>query len=230
MVFARPKAVRYDPGGSRNLPGGPLLSFTRTLAIALCWITLAGAACGGDSSDGRAPDNSNIPTATLPAQLPSPVIVAGGVAQPGGGSTYTIRSGDTLADIAERFSISLEDLLAANPGINPSALHTGDTIKLPTGTEPATPEASATGTPEQDETPEPEPTGEPAPTEEPAPDPANTPTAGAQTYAVESGDIPGTIAEKFGITVEELLAANPGIDPTNLQIGQVLNIPAPAGG
>ncbi len=228
MVFARPKAVRYDPGGSSNLPGGPLLRFTRTLAIALCWLALAGAACGGDPSDGRSPDNSNIPTATLPAQLPSPVIVVGGVAQPGGGSTYTIRSGDTLAGLAERFSISLEDLLAANPGINPSALQSGDTIKLPSGTEPTTPEASATGTPatEPDETPEPE----PAPTEEPAPDPTNTPAAGAQTYVVESGDFPGTIAEKFGITVEELLAANPGINPTNLQIGQVLNIPPPSGG
>ncbi len=42
---------------------------------------------------------------------------------------------------------------------------------------------------------------------------------------VQDGDIPVKIAEKFGITVEELLAANPGIDPTNLHIGDVLIIP-----
>lgn len=206
------------------------MTFTRTLAIAACCLALAGAACGGGSSNGKAPDNSSIPTATLPAQLPSPVIVVGGVAKPGGGSTYTIKSGDTLADIAERFGVSLEDLLAANPGINPSALHTGDSVNLPSGTD-AAPAASATQTPaEPGETPEPAPTSEPAPTEEPAPDPVNTPATGAQTYVVESGDFPGTIAEKFGITVAELLAANPGINPTNLQIGQVLNIPAPSGG
>jgi len=206
------------------------LRFTRTLAIASCCLALAGAACGGGSSDGKAPDNSSIPTATLPAQLPSPIIIVGGIARPGGGSTYTIKSGDTLAGIAERFGVSLEDLLAANPGINPSALRAGDSVNLPSGTD-TTPAASATQTPaEPEETPEPTATSEPAPTEEPAPSPTNTPTTGAQTYAVESGDIPGTIAGKFGITVEELLAANPGIDPTNLQIGQVLNIPAPSGG
>ncbi len=206
------------------------MSFTRTLVIASCCLAFAGAACGGDSSDGVAPDSRSIPTATMPAELPTAVIVVGGVAKPGGGSTYTIKSGDTLADIAERFGVSLEDLLAANPGIDPSLLHTGDSVKLPSGTN-ATPGVSATETPaDPDTTPEPEPTSKPAPTEEPSPDPTNTPAAGAQTYAVESGDFPGTIAEKFGITVEELLAANPGIDPTNLQIGQVLNIPAPSGG
>lgn len=206
------------------------MSSTKTLAVALCCLTFVGAACGGGSSGGNAPDSSSIPTATMPAELPTPVIVVGGVAKPGGSSTYTIKSGDTLADIAERFGVSLEDLLAANPGIDPSLLHTGDSVKLPSGTN-ATPAVSATETPaDPDTTPEPEPTSEPAPTEEPSPDPTNTPAAGAQTYAVESGDFPGTIAEKFGITVEELLAANPGIDSTNLQIGQVLNIPAPSGG
>lgn len=211
------------------------MSFSRTLVIALCCLALAAAACGGGSSDGKAPDNSRIPTATLPAELPEPLIVVGGVVQPGGGSTYTIKSGDTLASVAERFGVSLEDLLAANPGINPAALQAGDAIRLPSGTEPVTPEApAATPTEEPAATPEPEPTDEPEPTEEPAPTaepaPTSTPAAGAQTYAVKSGDIPATIAAQFGISVEDLLAANPGINPTNLQIGDVLNIPAPSGG
>jgi LysM repeat protein len=52
-----------------------------------------------------------------------------------------------------------------------------------------------------------------------------------QSYVVQEGDIPVTIAEKFGITVEELLAANPEVEPTSLFIGQVLVIPpAPEGG
>jgi LysM repeat protein len=52
-----------------------------------------------------------------------------------------------------------------------------------------------------------------------------TPAALGQTYTVQSGDIPLTIAEQFGISVEELLAANPGLDPTGLVVGQVIVIP-----
>ncbi|MCX6080731.1 MAG: LysM peptidoglycan-binding domain-containing M23 family metallopeptidase [Chloroflexi bacterium] len=49
------------------------------------------------------------------------------------------------------------------------------------------------------------------PTFTPLPDNASlqtTPTPGSQTYTVESGDFPSSIAEKFGISTDELLAAN----------------------
>ena len=45
---------------------------------------------------------------------------------------------------------------------------------------------------------------------------------------MQSGDIPETIAARFGITTEALLAANPGVNPNNLQVGQVLIIPPAA--
>ncbi len=203
------------------------MRFRRTLAVALCGCALAAAACGGGSSPGDAPDDATIPTATLPAELPEPTIVGGGVVQPGGGSTYTIKPGDTLAGVAERFGVSLEDLLAANPGINPSTLQAGDNVKLPSGTDIPSVTRQPTEDPDATEEPteEPEPT-EPPPTEEP--EPTNTPASLGQTYIVQSGDIPETIAAQFGITTAELLAANPGINPTNLQIGDVLIIPPPA--
>jgi LysM repeat protein len=202
--------------------------------VALCGCALAAAACGSDSPAADAPDDESIPTATLPAELPEPTIVGGGLVQPGGGSTYTVKSGDTLAGIAERFGVSLEDLLGANPGVNPAALHAGDNIKLPAGTDVAdlTPEPEPTEDAEETEGPTEEPTEVPPtevpPTEEPLP--TDTPTSLGQTYVVQSGDIPVTIAEQFGITVEALLAANPGVNPTNLQIGQVLVIPPAEGG
>ena len=45
---------------------------------------------------------------------------------------------------------------------------------------------------------------------------------------MQAGDIPVTIAQKFGITVEALLAANPGLDPRNMHVGDVVIIPPPA--
>ncbi|MBE3590813.1 MAG: LysM peptidoglycan-binding domain-containing protein [Firmicutes bacterium] len=51
---------------------------------------------------------------------------------------------------------------------------------------------------------------------------------GGLLYAVRSGETLFTIAGKFGVTVQQLLAANPGINPQNLQIGQILCIPGVA--
>jgi Tfp pilus assembly protein FimV len=47
------------------------------------------------------------------------------------GRTYTIRSGDTLAAVAERHDISLDALVAANPDVDPRALVVGQEIRLP---------------------------------------------------------------------------------------------------
>jgi murein DD-endopeptidase MepM/ murein hydrolase activator NlpD len=46
-------------------------------------------------------------------------------------------------------------------------------------------------------------------------------------YTVQEGDIVGRIAEKFGLTVEEIQKVNPGIDIDNISIGQKLTIKAP---
>lgn len=43
---------------------------------------------------------------------------------------YTIRSGDTFGAIAIRFGVSLDDIVALNPGIEPTALHVGQKIKV----------------------------------------------------------------------------------------------------
>lgn len=54
----------------------------------------------------------------------------------------------------------------------------------------------------------------------------DTPTPGPVTYTVQSGDFPGKIAESYGISVEELTAAN-NLDPVYAIIypGDVLIIP-----
>lgn len=52
-----------------------------------------------------------------------------------------------------------------------------------------------------------------------------TPTP-AGLYVVQPGDTLGSLAEEFGTTVEELLAANGMTDPDSLQSGQTLLIPS----
>jgi LysM repeat protein len=222
--------------------------------IACCLLAAAAAvACfGGGSSNGKAPDSSKIATATLPAKLPEPKILSNSAVQAGGGATYTIKDGDTLAGIASRLGIALDDLLAANPGVNPGTLRVGQTIKLPQNPD-APPPAAATATPgnsnataisatatpapkateppptEPPATEAPAPTAPVAPQDTPAPGATATPASVGQTYTVQDGDFPAKIAEKFGIPVEDLLAANPGIDPTGLHIGDVIIIPPKRG-
>jgi len=54
------------------------------------------------------------------------------------GNYYTIRAGDTLYSIARFFNVSLDDLLEANPGINPERLRIGQVICIPLATPPVT--------------------------------------------------------------------------------------------
>ncbi|MGI8703705.1 MAG: LysM peptidoglycan-binding domain-containing protein [Candidatus Limnocylindrales bacterium] len=50
----------------------------------------------------------------------------------GGAQTYTVVAGDTLAAIAERFNVSVERILDANPQItNPNLIEVGDEIRIP---------------------------------------------------------------------------------------------------
>lgn len=55
--------------------------------------------------------------------------------------------------------------------------------------------------------------------------PRSTPTIAA-LYVVQAGDTLSAIAERFGVTVDELVAANNLTDPNFLQPGQTLLIPS----
>src|SRR5262249_550721 len=54
------------------------------------------------------------------------------------------------------------------------------------------------------------------------------PPASSTEYVVLRGDNFSTIAKKFGVTAKQIQDANPTVDPKRLQIGQHLQIPAPA--
>lgn len=62
------------------------------------------------------------------------------------GGKYTVRANDTLWDIAMGHGISVAQLTAANPGVNPGALRPGQTLSLPSSE--STPEPAPTGAPQ----------------------------------------------------------------------------------
>ena len=49
-------------------------------------------------------------------------------------------------------------------------------------------------------------------------------------YTIQPGDNLWDLAEEYGTTVDDIMAANPGIDPYNLQVGQIIWIDPPRGG
>jgi LysM repeat protein len=62
------------------------------------------------------------------------------------------------------------------------------------------------------------------PVQTPAPQVAGT------EYVVVKGDTFAKIAKKNGVSVKAIQAANPGVEPTKLKVGQKLSIPASSGG
>ncbi|HET7010704.1 MAG TPA: LysM domain-containing protein [Anaerolineales bacterium] len=71
----------------------------------------------------------------------------------------------------------------------------------------------------------------PTPSDTPTPEPSLTPTPqGPTTYVVEVGDTLSSIAERFGVEVLAIMAANNLPDPNAIFVGQELIIPAPGEG
>jgi len=64
------------------------------------------------------------------------------------------------------------------------------------------------------------------PGEDHSPRPTVTGTT-ARTHLVAAGETAVRIARRYGISLDALLAANPGLEPRRMRVGQVLNIPPP---
>lgn len=106
---------------------------------------------------------------------------------PGFQGRYTVRPGDSMFLIAQRFGVSLNALIAANPHIsNPSQIFPGDVLCVPGQQQPQ------------------------------CRMPASCPPGFQGRYTVQPGDTMFTIAQRFGVSVNALIAANPHISNPNL--------------
>lgn len=215
----------------------PALIFLGVGALLLVVVVLALTSGGDDGSPQpgtSTTDLQNVPTADLPSTTPETIVLNGLVSSTTGptstpsgdgqtdkGTVYEIQPGDTFSQIAANNGITLDQLIAANPGVDPTGLHPGDKIIIPTPTPTATPEGE-TATPEGETA-----TSEPSQTETVSATISETPTASESEYVIKSGDTFSQIAADHGITLEQLLAANPGIDPNGLHPGDTITIPSP---
>jgi len=195
-----------------------MMVLIKFLLPALCVAVIVMAlACGEEKTKGVGgtqglTDPRTVATATPWATPPPVVYVEGGEeggagpARPAGG-TYTVKAEDTLYDIAQRFGVSVDELMEANEITDAASLSIGQKLVIP-GQESG-------GAPEETASPEAEAA-------------TATPTTTAEgVYIVQEGDYPSSIAEKFNISVEELMEANDITDPTSLIVGQELIIPTP---
>ena len=51
------------------------------------------------------------------------------------------------------------------------------------------------------------------------------PTPTMRVHKVQAGDTPSSIARKYGVKLDAFMAANPGLNPTRMQVGQAVNVP-----
>ncbi len=116
----------------------------------------------------------------------------------------------------KRFSILLAAFLLLSPAAC-SAPETATVLPSPTAGVTLTPFVPQEPGGKSEET--------PAPPRSPTPPPTPTPTP--FTYTIVKDDTLIGVAFRFGLTLEELLAANPGIDPQFLTIGETLIVPLP---
>ncbi len=80
-------------------------------------------------------------TAPRPTDTPLPILGVGGI-------THTVRSGDTLIEIAQQYETSVEAVMAANDMTDPEQLiRAGDVLIISWGTPTVTPTPTATLTP-----------------------------------------------------------------------------------
>ncbi|MFM8525085.1 MAG: LysM peptidoglycan-binding domain-containing protein, partial [Cyanobacteriota bacterium] len=124
---------------------------------------------------------------------------SGGGAGRGGGTTVTVRPGDTLSDIADRYNVPLERLIQLNRVQNPSQVMAGE--KLLISTRP--------------------------PTRPQRPGPSGQTSAGARVHVVQPGETLSDIATDYQVPMERLVSLNRLKDPDELLAGTELRLIPP---
>lgn len=135
------------------------------------------------------------------------------VATPAEGEAYVIQSKDNYYRITKQFGISQQELFSLNPGLEEKGLKPGETIRVKKSntdadavSEPVNPKTKIDSGSEKTST--------------------STVTSTVDdyvTYTVQQGDTVFSIVNKFGVSIDELIALNPELSK-GLKTGMVLKI------
>lgn len=117
------------------------------------------------------------------------------------GAVHTVQPGETMMQLSRRYQVSVHDLLALNPTIEPQALHVGTRVRIPATA--ATAVASAS-------------TGVARPT----PSSVNQGN-GRKQHVVQAHESLWRIARTHGVSVEDIKRWN-GVDEQHVPVGAVL--------
>lgn len=141
--------------------------------------------------------------------------------------TYIVGSGDTLSRIQRTTKVPVTTLMKLNGLTETSTIRPGQTLRLSAGAR--LPKPAAKLSPGRQEalaaSADAEPAGlpgEPVSTARDSRPPAPTGTA---PHKIGSGETFSSISRLYGVTSAQLTAANKGINPAKLRIGQTLMIP-----
>jgi membrane-bound lytic murein transglycosylase D len=121
-------------------------------------------------------------------------------------TNYIVRRGDTLSTIARRHHVRMSELVALNGLRSRNRIRVGQKLRLPNDGAPA-PRKTAKA---------------PAPARPATRDPVDPPKGGI--YKVRRGDNLTTIADKFGLSVQDLVAMNSLKSRHRLSVGQKIHV------
>ncbi|MTI62234.1 MAG: LysM peptidoglycan-binding domain-containing protein [Firmicutes bacterium] len=163
------------------------------------------------------------------------------------GFIYTVVIGDTLYSIAKRYNISVQSIIESNPGIQAESLQIGQQICIPTQAPPQEPCPGRLYNIKAGDTfisiarqfgytldallainPGVDPNNLRVGQEiclPPSPGGGPFPCYGGSIYRIKAGDTLYSIARQYGVSLEQIINANPQLDPENLIIGDPVCIP-----
>jgi LysM repeat protein len=150
---------------------------------------------------------------TRPDSAVAGVLTSEGVKDVTPATTYTVKSGDNFSTIAKRNGITVAQLTAANSLSPNSMLRPGQKLIIPSKALPAASAGDAAAKPMA------------APAAASSAAAAARPAGDGVKYTVKPGDMLGTIARSFGVTVGDIAVANNISDPTKIRPGMELTIP-----
>ena len=149
-----------------------------------------------------------------------------------GQTRHEIKAGETLYSISHTYGVTISAIQAANPGLGETII-AGQTINIPAKAAQEPVQHIIIQTPPVQQAPEQhiiiQPVTQQATVEDVQPTPVveEIPPC-KETYEVKKKETLYSIAQRFGVSVDEIVAANPTIEPDKkdrIKKGQVLCIP-----